>query len=171
MKRITLAAFCMLALQSSYAQKVYKLLSPDQKIEMNISLSDQIRYDIISQGDTLLTQCNMQMTVDNASLGKNPRVTKVSRNSVDETLTPVVPLKFSSVANQYNQLLLKFKGGYSVEFRAFDNGVAYRFITNLKDSIDVKDESFCIHFPANYLLHMQQPGSFKTSYEEEYRQR
>ena len=168
MKRITLAAFCMLALQSSYAQKVYKLLSPDQKIEMNISLSDQIRYDIISQGDTLLTQCNMQMTVDNASLGKNPRVTKVSRNSVDETLTPVVPLKFSSVANQYNQLLLKFKGGYSVEFRAFDNGVAYRFITNLKDSIDVKDESFCIHFPANYLLHMQQPGSFKTSYEEEY---
>lgn len=64
---------------------------------------------------------------------------------------------------------MKFKGDYSVEFRAFDDGIAYRFITNKKGMIEVGNEIFQVNFPENYLLHMQQPGGFKTAYEEEYR--
>ena len=65
-------------------------------------------------------------------------------------------------------MLLSFKGGYSVEFRAFDDGIAYRFITDKKGEIFVTDEDFAIHFPDNYLAHIQQPHSFKTAYEEVY---
>lgn len=63
------------------------------------------------------------------------RMTKVSHKNIDESLKPVIPLKFSSVSNRYNQLLLDFKGGYSVEFRAFNDGIAYRFITNKQTDI------------------------------------
>lgn len=83
-------------------------------------------------------------------------------------MKPVVPLKFSSVKNEYNELLLSFKGGYSVEFRAYNDGVAYRFVTNKKGEVDVMNEAFAINFPDNYLLHLQQPGGFKTAYEEPY---
>lgn len=34
--------------------------------------------------------------------------------------------------------------------------------------INVKNETLQVNFPDNYLLHMQQSGSFKTAYEEEY---
>ncbi|MFV0326938.1 MAG: glycoside hydrolase family 97 protein, partial [Bacteroides xylanisolvens] len=88
---------------------------------------------------------------------------------VEESLTPVIPLKYSIVSNTYNQLLLKFKGDYSIEFRAFNNGVAYRFITDKKGIIDVNSETLQINFPETYLLHVQQPGGCKTAYEEEYR--
>lgn len=41
-------------------------------------------------------------------------------------------------------------GDYSVEFRAFDNGVAYRFVTAKKGMMNVEDETFAIHFAGDY---------------------
>ena len=151
-----------------HGQKIQYLTSPDGNIRIAVNLSDQITYDIICRNDTLLKQCIIQMEVGNLKLGANPKLTKISRKSINESLTPIIPLKHSTVSNLYNQLLLKFKGDYSIEFRAFNDGIAYRFITNKKGMIEVNSETFQVNFPENYLLHMQQPGGFKTAYEEEY---
>lgn len=152
-----------------YGQKVHNLSSPDGNIRVAVNLSDGISYDVSYQEEPLLNQCNLQMEIGKESLGSNPRLLKASRKSVKETLHPVVPLKFSTVSNHYNQLLLKLKGGYSVEFRAFDDGFAYRFITDRKGTMEVGNETFQINFPESYLLHAQQTGGFKTAYEEGYR--
>lgn len=154
---------------AGYAQKTYKLSSPDKNIGISISLSDKIGYDITCGDETLLEKGSIAMEMGGQRLGENPKVTKATRKSVREELTPVVPLKFSTVRNDYNHRVLKFKGDYSVEFRAFDDGLAYRFITRKKGQVEVQDETFEVNFPANYLLHTQQPGGFKTAYEEEYR--
>ena len=151
-----------------HGEKIQYLTSPDGNIRIAVNLSDQITYDIICRNDTLLKQCTIQMEVGNLKLGANPKLAKISRKSINESLTPIIPLKHSTVSNLYNQLLLKFKGDYSIEFRAFNDGIAYRFITNKKGMIEVNSETFQVNFPENYLLHMQQPGGFKTAYEEEY---
>ena len=110
----------------------------------------------------------LQLTLKDEVLGENPKLSGRKFSEADEMLSPVIPLKFSTVRNHYNQLRMDFKGNYSVEFRAYDDGIAYRFLTNKKGDIDVMGEDLAIHFPAPYLLHMQQPGSFKTAYEENY---
>ncbi|HEX3006153.1 MAG TPA: glycoside hydrolase family 97 protein, partial [Bacteroidales bacterium] len=56
----------------------------------------------------------------------------------------------------------------SVEFRAYNDGIAYRFITNKKGDIEVSHEDVSVRFPSNYLCHLQQTGSFKSSYEQSY---
>ena len=38
----------------------------------------------------------------------------------------------------------------------------------MKGDVEVLGEEFAINFPADYLLHLQQPGGFKTAYEESY---
>ena len=169
MKKHLLLALTLCASLHSYGQKIQRLSSPDENIQVAINISDKIYYDIIYQQDTLLKQCNLQMQLGDQEAGSRPKLIKASKKSIDESLKPVIPLKYSTVSNRYNQLLLKFKGDYSVEFRTFDDGVAYRFITNKKGVVEVNNETFQVNFPDNYLLHMQQPGGFKTAYEEEYR--
>jgi alpha-glucosidase len=111
----------------------------------------------------------LRLVLRNEVLGDNPRLTSRKKAYVDETIKPVIPLKYSTVHNKYNSLTLKFKGDYSVEFRAFDDGVAYRFIINRKGDVEVMEEGVDINFPADYLLHLQQVArSFATPYEEPY---
>ncbi len=153
----------------THGQKTHNLVSPDGNIQVSVNLSDKIYYDVSYQNEKLLNQCNLQMEIGDQNLGASPKLSGISRKSISESLKPVFPLKFSTVPNQYNQLLLKFKGGYSVEFRVFDDGFSYRFITDKKGIIEVKNETLQVNFPDNYLLHVQQPGGFKTAYEEEYR--
>ena len=115
----------------------------------------------------LLKDNYLQLVLKNQVMGQYPKLRHQKRSSVDEQLTPVIPLKYSKVTNRYNKLLLTFKD-YSVEFRVFDDGIAYRFITSRKGEVEIMGEDMAVHFPADYLLHLQQPGGFKTAYEEPY---
>ena len=144
-----------------HAQTESELSSPNGEIKVTLNITDKIYYSIAYDGDVLLKDNSLQLALKDEVLGQNPRLRRRKYVSVDEQLTPVMPLKFSTVTNQYNQLTLTFKN-YSVEFRAYDDGVAYRFVTSRKG------EEFAVNFPDDYLLHLQQPGGFKTSYEEPY---
>ncbi|GAB6123424.1 glycoside hydrolase family 97 protein [Dysgonomonas termitidis] len=151
-----------------YAQKQTELSSPDGALKVSLNISDRIYYDISCNNDVLLKNNYLQLSLRDGILGQNPKLSKQKRSQVKSESKPVVPLKFSTVKDEYNQLLLTFKGDYSVEFRAYNDGIAYRFITNKKTEAEVLGEDLVVNFPAGYLLHLQQPGSFKTAYEEPY---
>ncbi|MBC5643584.1 glycoside hydrolase family 97 protein [Parabacteroides segnis] len=150
------------------AEKKVELFSPNKEIEVSLRITDKIYYSVSYNGEVILKDNYLQLTLKDEVLGENPKLSGRKFSEADEMLSPVIPLKFSTVRNHYNQLRMDFKGNYSVEFRAYDDGIAYRFLTNKKGDIDVMGEDLAIHFPAPYLLHMQQPGSFKTAYEENY---
>lgn len=169
MKKATL--FLLFALTAVFvqAQKSYTLSSPNGDIKLSVRISDKVTYEIACHDEILLKDGIMQMQIGEMLLGDNPRVVGSSTKKVCETIKPVVPFKFSTIPNHYNQLLLRFRGNYSIEFRAFDDGVAYRFITNLKGDVEVTNELFQVDFPEDYQMHYQLAGRFKTSYEEAYR--
>jgi len=150
------------------ANQQLELKSPDGKITLSLNLSDKIYYSIAANNEPLLENCYLQMSINNQVLGQNPKLLKKKISLENEKIVPLVPMKFSTVNSLYNKLLLTFQGNYSVEFRAFNNGVAYRFITNNNTNSIVENEDFALNFPANYLLHIQQPRGFKTPYEEPY---
>ncbi len=169
MKKILLSLFTLCLALTVYGQKKYELASPDGSLKVTVTASDKIYYDITCNGEPVLMQNTLQMEIGGKTLGVNPKVAGKSTKSVNEVINPVVPFKFSAIPNHYNQLLLKFSGNYSVEFRAFDDGVAYRFITNLKNQpTEVKYEQFHINLPEQYTLHVQRSDRTKTAYEETY---
>lgn len=158
---------CGLVLHAQ-AQKNVELSSPNGEIKVSVRLTDKIYYDVACNDEVLLKDNYLQLKLKDKILGEHPKLSGQKQNKIKETLTPVVPLKFSTINNEYNQLLLNFKGNYSVEFRAFNDGIAYRFITRQKGEIEVLGEDLSLQFPTDYLLHLQQPGGFKTAYEEPY---
>lgn len=173
MKTIKLVTclFLLLGISTVYSQqKKFELLSPNGEIKVSVALEDKIYYSINIQNEEIAAKNHLALTLKNETLGLNPKVTGSKTGKVKEEIKPVVPLKFSTVSNHYNYLVLNFKGDYAVEFRAFDDGISYRFITSKKGEIEVLNEDFAVNFPDNYLLHVQQPGGFKTAYEEAYSQ-
>lgn len=150
------------------AQNSFELLSPDKAVKVSITIKDKIYYTL-SHGDNKLTDNNtLSLSLKDEVLGNNPRLKDSKKGSVSKLIKPLVPLKYSSVPNNYNYLTLNFKNQFSVEFRAFNDGVAYRFITSKKNDIEVIDEEFKLAIPDDYLLHIQATGGFKTAYEEKY---
>ncbi|MDQ2718377.1 MAG: glycoside hydrolase family 97 protein [Bacteroidota bacterium] len=148
--------------------KPISLASPNGAIMVSITLGDKIYYTIAGNGKDLLIKNHLAMTLSDGVLGENPKLLSLKKLVVDEVIKPYIALKYSTVRNNYNDLIMKFKGDYSVEFRAFDDGIAYRFITSKKGDVEVMNEDFSINFPDDYLLHLQQNNGFKSAYEEPY---
>ena len=145
----------------------YEVLSPNGKLKVALSVSDVLGMEVFYDGQLLFSASNMGLCLQQTSF--KPLVRSVKRSSANETITPVVPLKFASVLNHYNAIRLNLKGNLAVEFRAYDDGMAYRFVTNGKGKkVFVYDETVDFNLPEEAVLHLQQPVTFKTPYEEPY---
>ena len=152
-----------------HAARTETVKSPDGNIKLEVNVADRLEYDVFLGDEQVLKGCEVALQVGSEQFGIAPRLTGVKRTVIDETVTPVVPLKFSRVANRANQLTLTFKGGFKVEFRAYDNGVAYRFVLDKgKRPVDVVSEPFTIGLPTAFTAHISKTRGFYTSYENPY---
>ena len=116
------------------------MLSPDGSISVEVKLNHQISYSVYSGENLLLKDCSLSLQLSNGEVGFSPRVKKAKTTLVDETVKRAVPMKNSEVRNHYNLLSLTMDDGYSVEFRVYDCGFAYRFILNKEGEIEVLNE-------------------------------
>lgn len=118
---------------------VFTLLSPDGKIKIEINVADRLTWSASADGQEILSPSQMSMTLDDGTvLGLNPKVRKTVRTSVDETISSDL-YKKSSFRNRCNQLTLRL-ADCDVIFRAYDNGVAYRFTKDSKKDFKVVSE-------------------------------
>ena len=149
------------------ARGAVKVTSPDRKMEMTINPDGKIGYVVMRNGEKVLSQDALTMTLSDRVLGYGAKSKSVKHSSVRDVIKPTVPLRCSEVKNHYNGVVIDY-GTYSLEFRVFDNGVAYRFATKMKGEIEVMHESFDVDFAKPMTVHMQQPWGFRTSNEEPY---
>ena len=95
---------------SLIAQKTYTLQSPNQKLKTTVTVSDQIRIALDHGNTVVLAPSSVSMTIDNKeTLGLNPKVRKISRHSVKQTL-PSPLYKKSAIEENYNEMTLDFQG-------------------------------------------------------------
>lgn len=147
----------------------FSVSSPDGRLTVCVKLADKIYYTVKADGgETLLDSCWLSLVLPDEVLGRNPKLRGVSRQELREELKREIPLKNALVKNHCNLLRMQMAGDYAVEFRVYDNGLAYRFVTARKGELEVVDEECGISLPADSRLHLSQTGSFKTSYEEPY---
>lgn len=136
-------------------EKNYTLLSPDGKIEVVLSLGNQLNFAVKHNEQVLLARSPIGLVLHDektTTLGNNPRVQKKNTKSVTERISSPF-YRFSSFEVSYNELTLSLKGGYSVVFRAYNEGVAYRFRTQFKNPIVIQNEIAQFVFDQNYLVY------------------
>lgn len=150
MKRfILINALMMIAFLSSGAPKVYDLMSPDGRLKVSVRAGDGIAYSLEHDGDLLLTDSHIGMSLtDGTVFGGIQPVRKVTRRAVNQTI-PAVLYKKAEVKDEFNEMTLKF-GKFSVIFRAYDEGMAYRFVSHVKGGYEVEQELARFNFPEDW---------------------
>ena len=166
---ICLLAFLAVASTALAAQSSYDLKSPDTRIEIRVRTSGQLRYDVLLRGNALLENSTLSLDVEHKKLGLQPKVNSAKQRSNDQVVEPVVRQKFAKIRDRYNELRLTMDGGYSVVFRAYNEGVAYRFETTLPDKqVKIYGEEANFNFPTNFVVYYPQEDTFYSHNERKY---
>ncbi len=140
----------LLLLPAGYSySREYKVNSPDGKTGIAINAASEISWKVTYDGNEILSSSRIAMVLAGGQvLGKDEKVAKASVNQLHDIIYPVVPYKRSEIMDNCNILTLYFKSGFSIEFRAYNDGVAYRFQTYLKGNLTVSNEISELAFPA-----------------------
>jgi alpha-glucosidase len=80
----------------------------------------------------------------------------------------VIPEKFAAIEDYYSELVIDFKGDYSVIFRAYDNGVAYRFQTSMNGELKIVSEQVIFNFAGTNHVYFPEEESFFSHNERTY---
>lgn len=147
----------------------YNLFSPDKKIELKIFITDSIQYSATFNAKQVIAVSTLALTLqDHTILGNDPEILNISRRSVNDTLHPVIKVKSDVITDHFNELTLQFKNNFAVIFRAYDDGVAYRFSTTFTAPVKVISEIVALNFPNDTQVYFHTEKSFLTHSEELY---
>ena len=164
---ILIPLMCLMA--NAMAQTSYSLASPNKQIELRIRTGDRIQYDVLFKGAPLLQNSSFSIDIDHNSLGLQPRVKDSKQRTYDGMLEPPVRQKFAKVRENYNELRLEMEGNYSVVFRAYNEGTAYRIETSLpQDEVKVYNEEVSLNFADNYTAYYPLEESLFSHNERKY---
>lgn len=170
MRKILIALLGVLSISSiANAQKRYVLTSPDKQITATITAGDTLTYKVDYKGETILQPSKLTLTFGGLkTFGVKPKVANAKQTSVDEIIDAVVAQKSSKIADSYNQLTIKFRRGYAIAFRAYNDGVAYRWQTTIKGEHIVKDELVEFAFADKAKLWFPEEKSIYSHQERKY---
>lgn len=137
-------------------EKPIKLFSPNGKLEVHVyTYHDTLCYSILYNGTSMLMEENKIALVlaDGSTLGKMPSVKSKEKRTIKEDIES--PLyRFSSFSSLCNELKINFKGNYGVFFRAYNEGIAYRFYTCFKKDIKISNEVAEFNFDKDYIAYL-----------------
>ena len=157
-KKLCLAILSLLLLigNASLAakEKKYVLSSPDGTLKMEISAGNELAYQVMHGNDTILSHSNIGLVLENGTIvGKTPRITGERRRKIKDNIESPF-YRFKEFVATGNELDLKLKGGFGIIFRAYNEGVAYRFYTTQSSDIIIKEEQAEFNFKEDYTAYL-----------------
>lgn len=157
-KKLCLAILSLLLLigNASLAakEKKYVLSSPDGTLKVEISAGNELAYQVMHGNDTILSHSNIGLVLENGTIvGKTPRITGERRRKIKDNMESPF-YRFKEFVATGNELDLKLKGGFGIIFRAYNEGVAYRFYTTQSSDIIIKEEQAEFNFKEDYTAYL-----------------
>jgi len=143
--------------------------SPDGNLVVQIKIEEKTEYSILFKGKEIVHPSEISLFLANGiTTGKNPRIKSYKYNVIDETIIPVVKEKRAEVRNHCNEIAISFRDRYSLLFRAYNDGVAWRWVTDMKTENTVVNELASFSFNENDSIYFPEEKSFLTHSERQY---
>ncbi len=176
MKHLQHLFFSTIITTNCFAQQAFSLYSPDSSLRIAINTTGKISYQLFASNVLLLSSSSIDLHLTNgAQLSNKIQVVNAQFNTKKESVTVPVAYRRKNILDHYNQLLLTFKQPYALEFRLYNNGMAYRIGTKFKDSIIIKNETALFEIDTTAWVWFPQIGNrtdmdrYHTSFEGQYK--
>ena len=156
MKKTGIALFTIIMLYGMVHASSYELLSPDSSLRVVVNCGDRISMNVEKNDEILISPILIGLEIGKLNkngqisgkimLGKGQKVLKINERSVNEKFnTPLY--KRAEIENIYNEIELVFQDNFSIIIRAYNDGIAYRFVVKEKGTFVVTDEICNYSFP------------------------
>jgi alpha-glucosidase len=152
--------------------------SPNGQIVFTLSDQPALHYTVDFRGKRLLDDADLGLELEGRpALGAGMHSVATKAGSSDESYS--IPVgKTSSVRNHYNSLTADFANNsgikLSIEVRAYDDGVAFRYIVPAQPSLTnvrVVAEQTQFRYSSDATLYPLVLSGFQSSYEDDYQMR
>ena len=136
----------------TFAQKTktYQLTSPDGNIDIKIEAGTSLTWSVSNNSTEVIAPSAISMQLQSGEvLGENVKIISAKTEKVNTSFKAIDYIK-DVVPDVYNQLTVNCKGDYGIIFRAYNDGVAYRFFTKKKGQITIVNEATNFNFDKDY---------------------
>jgi alpha-glucosidase len=152
------------------AAKPLTVASPNGAIVVSVAAGADLRWSVDVGGRPVLLPSTIGLTLDGGrAIGALPKVRATTARSVDQVLRPVVRVKRAEIRDRFNERRIDFAGDYSLVVRAYDDGVAYRFVTAIPGDVEVRAEDASFRFAGDHGLYFPEETSFLSHQERSYK--
>ena len=173
-KWILTTALLLLAASLQAVEKLYSVQSPSGTLSVEVSVGSTVRWSVLRNGVRVLEPSAVSMTLDDGTVwGRDMKVKKAVRRNISRQITPAVHRQ-EQVSDQCSELTLVGKD-FSLVFRAYDTGAAYRFTAARKQAFHVQAEQAEFRFsgdPEAFIPYCNKGDTFEsqffTSFENQY---
>jgi alpha-glucosidase len=167
MKRLLTTILFALILIQLQAQ-VYDVTSPNGSLTFSLTVGTDLKYTVTHEATSLITPSAIALRVNGGTvLGANPVVANAQTSSVNSTITNLYG-KNRTLDEVYNERRIDFNGNYSLIVRAYNEGVAYRFITSLAGEMIVDSETATFNLAGNPGVFFPEGDAALSTWERSY---
>jgi alpha-glucosidase len=167
MKRLLVATLLTFFLTPLLAQ-VYNITSPNGNLTFSLTVGSDLKYTVTHGSTSLITSSAIALRVNGGTvLGANPVVANTQTTSVNNTITNLYG-KNKTLDEIYNERRIDFNGNYSLVIRAYDEGVAYRFVTSLASEMIVDSETATFNLAGSPSVFFPEADAAMTTWERSY---
>src|SRR4030042_3625806 len=162
-------AFGLLIVSICSSGQEFKVSSPDNRITVNVSFGEKILWTARYKGKVILENCPVSMTINKTKQwGIDPKATRKNTRYISREIKPVVATKKAVIIDNFNELSITCRDGYALVFRAYNQGIAYRFETSIEGDIEVNSEEMEMHFRDKVISYFPEEESFISHNERLY---
>lgn len=152
----------------SFSQKTFIVSAPNGKLKATVSIGKNIQYSISYENDSVLSFSPISMTLGNGTIwGENSKLQSHSTRIINQKIATSI-YKRKTIIDNCNELTFRFKEGFSLIFRAYNEGFAYRFISNQSKPFIIKDEQAVFNFPTDNKAFIAYVDAKHDSFETQY---
>ncbi|SBW03643.1 glycoside hydrolase family 97 protein [uncultured Dysgonomonas sp.] len=151
-----------------YAKDI-DISSPHRSISLTVSVDHDVSFRVETGNELLFEVRDVMLDTDKGFFpNRNPQIANIKRNAVNRMIAPEIKEKYAEIAEKYNELIITFKDKSKLQFRVYNDGIAYRFITATDGIITINSEHAEFIFDKASEIIYQQDTNINSDYEAPY---